>query len=119
VIPAAHAVVAPDEAVDREQRGVRMRVRTGEGDPAGTACLEAEPGHAAEFCRETSAFIYPIVEGEGICIPGCPGRGAVVPPKGSVCFRGGTFVRCPSRFPRGREGHIRDIGCAWSAYSLR
>jgi hypothetical protein len=60
------AIIRRGETVDLEKYGVRMRVSTGEGAPAEVVYLETESGHAEEFCHEKSAFIYSIIEGEGI-----------------------------------------------------
>ncbi|ABN58196.1 MULTISPECIES: cupin domain-containing protein [Methanoculleus] len=111
------AVIRREEGVNLEKRGVRMRVYTAEGAPAGVVYQETESGHAEEFCHEKSAFIYYIVEGEGIyVIDGVehrvrPGDVVVVPPGNSIYFRGRlrqVLVTVPPWEESG-ERHIRDV----------
>lgn len=111
------AVIRREEGVNLEKHGVRMRVYTAEGAPAGVVYQETESGHAEEFCHEKSAFIYYIVEGEGIYVIGGvehrvrPGDVVVVPPGNSIYFRGRlrqVLVTVPPWEESG-ERHIRDV----------
>ncbi|MDV2480847.1 cupin domain-containing protein [Methanoculleus sp. Wushi-C6] len=111
------AVIRREEAVDLEKHGVRMRVYTGEGAPAGIVYLETETGHAEEFCHEKSAFIYYIIEGEGVYVlggvehPVRTGDVVVVPPQNSIYFVGrirAVLVTVPPWEESG-ERHIRDV----------
>ena len=112
------AVIRLEEAVELEKHGVRMRVYTTEGAPAGIAYQETEAGHAEEFLHEKSAFIYYIVEGEGVYVIGGvehrvrAGDVVVVPPNNSIYFRGHlrqVLVTVPPWEESG-ERHIRDVG---------
>jgi mannose-6-phosphate isomerase-like protein (cupin superfamily) len=111
------AVIRHGEAVNLEKHGVRMRVYTAEDAPAGLVYQETESGHAEEFCHEKSAFIYYIVEGEGVYVLGGvehrvgAGDVVVVPPGNSIYFRGRlrqVLVTVPPWEESG-ERHIRDV----------
>ena len=111
------AVIWREEAVDLEKHGVRMRVYTAEGAPAGVVYLETERGHAEEFLHEKSAFVYYIVEGEGAYVldgvehPVRTGDVVVVPPQNSIYFVGrfcAVLVTVPPWEESG-ERHIRDL----------
>jgi len=111
------AVIRREEAVDLEKHGVRMRVCTTEGAPAGIVYQETESGHAEEFCHEKSTFIYYIVEGEGVYVIGGvehrvrAGDVVVVPPKSSIYFKGRfrqVLVTVPP-WEESCERHIRDV----------
>ncbi len=88
------AVIRREEGVDLEKHGVRMHVYTRGDAPAGIVYQETESGHAEEFCHEKSAFIYYIIEGEGVYVIGGvehhvgAGDVVVVPPKSSIYFKG-------------------------------
>ncbi|KDE54625.1 cupin domain-containing protein [Methanoculleus sp. MH98A] len=111
------AVIRREEGVNLEKHGVRMRVYAAEGAPAGVVYLETESGHAEEFLHEKSAFIYYIVEGEGIYVIGGvehrvgAGDVVVVPPGNSIYFVGrfrAVLVTVPAWEESG-ERHIRDV----------
>jgi len=112
------AIIRREETVDFEKHGVRMHVYTGEGAPAGIVYQEMESGHAEEFLHEKSAFIYYIIEGEGVyVISGVEhhvgaGDVVVVPPKNSIYFKG-RFRQVLVTVPPGGESgerHFRDVG---------
>jgi len=113
------AIIRREETVDLEKHGVRMRIYTGsaEGAPAGVVYQETESGHAEEFCHEKSAFVYYIIEGEGLFVIGGVehsvrgGDVVVVPPGNSIYFRGRlrqVLVTVPP-WEECFERHIRDV----------
>jgi mannose-6-phosphate isomerase-like protein (cupin superfamily) len=75
--------------------GVRMHIHSMKDDChlAAVVCEETDVGHLEEFFHENSAFIYYIIEGEGVfVIEGyeCPVRATdvvIVPPKKRFRFR--------------------------------
>lgn len=113
------AVIRCEDAMEFEKHDVRMRVYTGaaDGAPAGVVYQETESGHAEEFCHEKSAFVYYIIEGEGVFVIGGVehavrgGDVVVVPPGNTIYFRGRlrqVLVTVPpweERFER----HVRDV----------
>ena len=102
-----------------DKHGVSMYVHSGAGDCrlASAVYQETGTGHLEEFFHETSAFIYYIIEGEGIfVIEGSeyPVRATdvvIIPPKKRFWFRGCLkqfLVTAPAWREEG-EHHIRDV----------
>jgi mannose-6-phosphate isomerase-like protein (cupin superfamily) len=113
------AVIRREDAALLEKHGVKMHIYTGaaEGAPAGVVYQETESGHAEEFRHDKSAFIYYIIEGEGVYViggveyPVGAGDVVVVPPGNSIYFRGRlrqVLVTVPP-WEEAFERHIRDV----------
>lgn len=109
-----------------DKHGVRMHIHSwaGDCDFAAVVYEETDVGHLEEFFHENSAFIYYIIEGEGVfVIEGSeyPVRATdvvIIPPKKRFWFRGALkqiLVTAPAWLEEG-EHHIRTIDPSSGGY---
>ena len=103
-------------ALETQKHGVKMWIygRDPEVENAAVAYQETETGHAQEFYHETSAFVFYIVEGEGVWIiegeehPVEASDVVVVPPGKKFYYRGNLKQICVTA-PAWNEEHEKHV----------
>lgn len=107
------------QAFEAEKQGVKMWIYNGKDDcpNAAVAYQETETGHAQEFYHSKSAFVFYIIEGEGVWIiegeefPVSATDVVIVPPEKRFYYKGRLKQVCITApaWEEKHEHHVRQV----------
>ena len=104
-------------AIRIEKHGVKMWIYSTDCPQAAVVYQETETGHAEEFLHETSAFIFYIIEGNGVWViedeefPVEAADVVIVPPGKRFYYKGNLKQVCITApaWEEAGEKHVRDV----------